>query len=143
LIRDKTVHEPYGNIDHILVSHHAIFVIETKNWDGAYACDGDDWTNRYEGDFKSIDYALEHSLSKRVKGNAVILKERIESGLSKSIWVQGLIVFANFNVKLSVTNDSTVPVVKATELCKHIKSYGPIDFSSEELQTIAYFISHL
>jgi hypothetical protein len=76
LINDTVVRRPYGNIDHILVSHNGIFVIETKNWGGSVLCDDDGWKRRFEGNFKSIDYPLE-SLSIRVKGNAAKLSSLI------------------------------------------------------------------
>ena len=138
------LHRPFGNIDHILISPHGIFVIETKNWGGYVLCDGDEWKMRFEGNFKSIDYPLE-SLSIRVKGNAAKLSQLIKSKLyqdSMDVWVEGIIIFVNPDIKLSIKN-SEVSVVTVENLCKYIEHQMPkTNFSSRDLQSIANFIGH-
>lgn len=142
LINDIMLHRPFGNIDHILISPHGIFVIETKNWGGYVLCDGDEWKRHFEGNFKSIDYPLE-SLSIRVKGNAAKLSQLIKSKLyrdSMDVWVEGIIIFVNPDIKLSITN-SAVSVLKVENMCKYIQHQKPeTNFSSRDLQSIANFL---
>jgi len=142
LINDIMLHRPFGNIDHILISPHGIFVIETKNWEGYVLCDGDEWKMHFEGNFKSIDYPLE-SLSIRVKGNAAKLSQLIKSKLyrdSMNVWVDGIIIFVNSNIKLSI-KDSEVSVVNVENMCKYIQHQTlKTNFSSRDLQSIANFL---
>ena len=142
LINDIMLHRPFGNIDHILISPHGIFVIETKNWGGYVLCDGDEWKMHFEGNFKSIDYPKE-SLSKRVKGNAAKLSQLIKSKLyrdSMDVWVDRIIIFTNPDIKLSIMN-SAVSVVTVENLCKYIEHQTPkTNFSSSDLQSIANFL---
>jgi len=142
LINDTMLHRPFGNIDHILISPHGIFVIETKNWGGYVLCEGDEWNMHFEGYFKSIDYPLE-SLSVRVKGNAAKLSQLIKSKLYRDlmdVWVEGIIIFANPDIKLSIKN-SSVSVVTVENLCKYIEHQTPkTNFSPRDLQSIANFL---
>jgi len=141
LINDVMLPERYGNIDHILLCPNGIFAIETKNYEGEIICYGDKWYRHYEGGF-TIDMG---SPSKQVKRNAVKLKQLIESqkNIFKNplkIWVEGIVVFTNFNVNLKL-NKPTVTVLKVEELYDYLKNKeSKIKFSSEELESIRNLI---
>jgi len=155
LINDVMLPERYGNIDHILLCPNGIFVIETKNYEGEIICDGDEWHRHYEGGFtismrgrpywkEPRDYDM-GSPSKQVKGNAVKLKQLIESqkNIFKNplkIWVEGIVVFTNPNVNLKL-NEPTVTVLKVEELYDYLKNKeSKIKFSSKELESIGNLI---
>ncbi len=142
VINDVMLHRPFGNIDHILVSRYGIFVIETKNWGGKVVCDGDNWCKHYEGDNKSLNYEQE-SISKRVKGNAIKLRQLIGSKVFNNlmdVWVGGIVVFTNPEVKLEL-NNPMVAVLRINELCDYIKTQrSETKFSSRDLESIANYI---
>jgi hypothetical protein len=141
LINDILLDRRYGNIDHVLLSPHGIFVIETKNWDGKYRCEGDDW---YLGGEASSGRPLE-SVSIRVKGNAAELSQMVEEELFKNyikIWVQGLVVFTSPSVDLTL-HDPTIQVLRLEELKDFLTNYrspSGVKFSSRDLESIGRFI---
>ena len=151
LINDVNLPNGYGNIDHIVLGNNGIFIIETKNFEGEIICRGDEWIRHYEGGHKismkgrpyyqeDRDYEIK-SPSKQVKGNALKLKQYIESKniFSKSLrlWVEGIVVFTHDNVILHCDN-STVPVFKVDQLCNYIRNKeSKIKFSSHELEKVA------
>lgn len=137
LINDVMLPERYGNIDHILLCPNGIFVIETKNYEGEIICDGDEWHRHYDMG----------SPSKQVKGNAVKLKQLIESqkNIFKNplkIWVEGIVVFTNPNVNLKL-NEPTVTVLKVEELYDYLKNKeSKIKFSSKGGSPLSSVIEH-
>jgi hypothetical protein len=141
LINDILLDRRYGNIDHVLLSPHGIFVIETKNWDGKYRCEGDDW---YLDGGTSSGRPLD-SVSIRVKGNSAKLSQMIEEELFKNymkIWVQGLVVFTSQAVDL-ILHDPTIPVLRLEELKDFLTNYrspSGMKFSSRDLESIGRFI---
>lgn len=141
LINDITLDRAFGNIDHILISKHGIFIIETKNWEGQIICDGDNWNKRYENDYRQFDLDIQ-SISKRIKGNARFLRLLIEDRIFHNlmnIWVEGIIVFTNENAKIKV-NNPTMPVLTIEELNDHITKQPLTEFTSRDLESIANLI---
>ncbi len=146
LINDIMLPERHGNIDHIFLYPNGIFVIETKNYEGEIICNGDEWHRHYEGELwkPSRNYDI-GSPSKQVKGNAVKLKQLIESQKNifrnpLKIWVEGIVVFTNPNVNLKL-NEPTVTVLKVKELYDYLKKKeSKIKFSSKELEMIGKLI---
>ena len=139
LINDVKLPDSYGNIDHILLGPNGIFVIETKNFEGDIRCDGDNWY-QYKQEWKNHEEYERKSPSKQVKGNALRLKQFIESKNifenSFKLWVDGIIVFTSDNVEL-ILNRPTVPVIKIRELYKYIKNKkSNLTFSPQELESI-------
>ncbi|MEK6819744.1 MAG: nuclease-related domain-containing protein, partial [Nanoarchaeota archaeon] len=140
LINDVSLPNGYGNIDHVVLGSNGIFIVETKNFEGEIRCEGNIWY-QFKDTWKIPEEYEIKSPSKQVKGNALKLKQYIESKniFSKSlkIWVEGIVVFTNDNVILRCDN-STVPVLKVDQLCNHIKhKESRIKFSSQELEKIA------
>ena|SRR3989338_1404724 len=81
------------------------------------------------------------SPSKQVKGNALKLKQYVESknifSQSLRLWVDGIVVFTHGNVILRCDNP-TVPVFKVDQLCNYIRNKeSRIKFSSQELEKVA------
>lgn len=139
LINDLKLPESYGNIDHIILGPNGIFVIETKNFEGKIRCVEDVWY-QYKDIWKIPEEHEIKSPSKQVKGNALKLKQFIESKnvFSKSLrlWVDGIVVFTNPNTNLEL-NNPTVLVLKIEELYNYIKNKrSKIKFSSKELELI-------
>jgi len=150
LINDVNLTGVYGNIDHVVLGSNGIFVIETKNFEGEIICEGDEWIRHYEGGLKismkgrpyykeARNYEIK-SPSKQIKGNALKLKQYIQSKniFSKSLrlWVEGIVVFSNDNVSLHCDNP-TVPILRADQLCNYIKNKkSKIKFSPKELEKV-------
>lgn len=139
LINDVSIHDGYGNIDHIVLGPNGVFVIETKNYAGRIVCDGDEWSSQHTGKFNRLIHYDLGSPSRQVKRNAVRVKRVIENlgaFRSKRIWVDGVLVFANKRVHLRI-NNPTVPILRASELLEFIITRETnSEFSAEDLKLI-------
>lgn len=137
LINDVTVPDGYGNIDHIVLGPNGVFVIETKNFAGRIACNGDEWSSQRTSKFNRLTHYDLGSPSRQVKRNAFRVKRLIESidaFKSSKIWVDAILVFANKRVELRI-NNPTVSILRATELPRFIAKRKNISvFSAEELK---------
>jgi hypothetical protein len=138
LINDVTIPDGHGNIDHIVLGPNGIFVIETKNFAGKIACDGDNWSSKHNGKFHRLIHYDLGSPSKQVKRNATRVKRVIaslEAFKSRKIWVDGILVFANKNVQLQI-NNPTVPILRSSQLPNFILTvkskheFSPVDLDS-------------
>lgn len=139
MINDIKLPNSYGNIDHILLGPNGIFVIETKNYEGQIRCDGDLWY-QYKPEWKIAEEHEIKSPSKQVKGNALRLKNFIDSSKifkkPLNIWIDGIVVFTNGDVELNL-NNPTVTILKIDELYDYIKNKkSKTVFSSQELESI-------
>ncbi|HIG93737.1 TPA: NERD domain-containing protein [Candidatus Woesearchaeota archaeon] len=141
LINDVNLPNGYGNIDHVVLGSNGIFIIETKNFEGEIRCEGDNWY-QYKDTWEIPEEYEIKSPSKQVKGNALKLKQYIESknifGKSLRLWVEGMVVFSHDNVILHC-NNPTVPVFKVSQqLGNYIQNReSKIKFSSQELKNVA------
>jgi len=139
LINDVTLGDRYGNIDHIVLGPNGVFVIETKNYAGKIACDGDKWSSQHNGKVNRLTHYDLGSPSKQAKRNATRVKRVIEHLAvfkSKNIWVNGVLVFANKNVQLQISNP-TVPILRSNQLPKFIlTTEGKYRFSPFELNLL-------
>jgi len=139
LINDVMLADGYGNIDHVVLGPNGVFVIETKNYAGKIICDGDKWSSQRNGKFNRLLHYDLGSPSKQVKRNATRVKRVIEHTAmfkSKNIWVNGVLVFANKNVRLQISNP-TVPILRSNQLPNFIlTTEGKNQFSPLELDII-------
>ena len=140
LINDVNLPNGYGNIDHVVLGSNGIFIIETKNFEGEIRCEGNNWY-QYKPEWKIPEEHEIKSPSKQVKGNALKLKQYIESknifGKSLRLWVEGIVVFTHDNVILHCDNP-TVPVFKVNQLCHYVRNKeSKVKFSSQELEKVA------
>jgi hypothetical protein len=118
-----------GDIDHVVLGPNGVFVLETKNWSGKINCNGDDWQRPGKHDMSSP--------SRQAKRNAAKIIHLIDSLRSLSIWVEGIVVFTNRNVKLNI-NNPTVPILKLHQLTSHITAHKAINLlSQQQLEEIA------
>jgi hypothetical protein len=141
LINDIMFSDGCGNIDHVVLGPNGIFVIETKNYGGKIACHGDEWTRQYTskkpGRFSRFIHFELGSPSKQAKRNSMRIKRVIESSKtfkSRRIWVEGIVVFANQNVDLNISNP-TLPILKIGELPSLILTRkSNIQFTLQEIE---------
>ena len=144
LINDVILPSSRGNIDHVLLTPNGIFAIETKHWDGEIICHGDDWLSRYQKGFFSSKCFEMRSPSRQVKKNAFNLSSLIKSEVFHNtfkIWVEGLVVFTNPNVRLEL-NKPSVTILKVNELFNYIINFRQMsELSQNDLQSIGYFIA--
>jgi hypothetical protein len=121
-----------GDIDHIVLGPNGVFVLETKNWSGSISCNGDEWQRAGKRNFSG-------SPSRQVKRNAAKIKQLIDSSPNLSqlgIWVEGIVVFTNKHSTLHV-NNSTVPILKLTQLPSHLIAHrNSRIISTEQLEAI-------
>jgi hypothetical protein len=124
LINNVIPRQGHGNIDHVVLSPRGIFVIETKNWSGKITCHANQWSRK------------RGNPSKQVKVNALRIKDIICSMgqfNSRKIWVEAIVVFSNYNAKLSIS-EPTVEIKRPYELPRYLLEYkGSTQFSLHEL----------
>jgi len=122
-----------GDLDHLVLGPNGIFVIETKNWSGKIACQGDDWQRQDRNKFNG-------SPSRQVKKNTTKIKRLLEAQpalRSHGIWVEPIVVFTNNNIELHL-NKPTVTILRLHELPNYItnyKNYNP--YTVKQLEQIA------
>jgi Nuclease-related domain len=131
LINDVYLHDGGGDIDQIVLGPNGVFVLETKNWSGKIACNGDQWQRPGKHCFKG-------SPSRQVKRNAAKIRTIIDSSQLKSlgIWVEGIVVFTNNHSSLNI-NNPTVPILKLQQLPSYITADKTDNsYTSQQLEQI-------
>lgn len=123
VVHDVALPGMRGNVDHVVLGHNGVFVIETKNHKGFIACNGDSWTQRKIGQLGTPYLGRIGCPSKQVKRNAILLSRLIRSRLGIGLYVNSAIVFTNKAAYLRVEN-SAVPVFRPDDLCQFIKTYA-------------------
>jgi Nuclease-related domain len=117
-------------IDHIVLGPNGVFVLETKNWSGNIACNGDEWQRAGKDNFSG-------SPSRQVKRNAAKIQQLIgdSSNLRQlGVWVEGVVVFTNEHISIKI-NNPTVTILRIPQLPNHIVTYKcSSNFSREQLE---------
>jgi len=127
LINDIVLPKRRANIDHIILGPTGIFVIETKSYGGKIKCERDDWWQD-NGHIKSF--------SKQVKRNSTTLRRFIRKHINKGVWVEGVVVLTDPNIKLELKYPS-VAVLRPQELCNFIRnSQTEFSLSPQELKML-------
>lgn len=127
LINDIVLPKRRANIDHIILGSTGIFVIETKSYDGEIKCERDDWWQD-NGHIKSF--------SKQAKRNSTTLRRFIRKHINKDVWVEGVVVLTDPNIKLELKYPS-VAVLRPHELCNFIRnSQSEFSLSPQELKML-------
>jgi hypothetical protein len=121
-----------GDIDHLVFGPNGIFVLETKNWSGKIICNGDGWHRPGKRDMGSP--------SRQVKRNASKISHLIESMPSlklSTVWVEGIVVFTNSNIKLNL-NNPTVTILTLNQLGNHITTHKAVNpLNQQQIEQIA------
>ncbi len=103
LINDIMLGETGGNIDHVLVCHRGVFVIETKNLTGNIWCNGDYWRKKGERRWYDIP-----SISKQAKNNAARFSDLLHAQLNLRFFVRAVCVFTNPAVVLRLSKPTVI-----------------------------------
>jgi len=132
LLNDLYLRTGGGDIDHVVLGPNGVFVLETKNWSGDIACNGDEWHRGGIHSFKT-------SPSLQVKRNTAKIKHIIDSSPSLGslgVKVEGIVVFTNNHATLHL-NNPTVLILKLPQLPNRItaqKNFG--GYSTLQLEAI-------
>ena len=115
MLKDLTLPENKGNIDHFIVAPHGLYVIETKNYSGRVKGVGDQWY---------INGRPIKSLSKQAKRNAMAMRDTLapifgEHGIIMP-YIYPVLVFVKHRGRLNL-KDPTIPVLKSEELVDFIQ----------------------
>jgi hypothetical protein len=78
---------PYGNIDHLVLSREAVFLIETKAHGGRVSV--------ANGEIRVNNQPPEKDFVAQVVRNTAWLSEQLEGKLSTKIWLKPILVFTN------------------------------------------------
>ena|SRR5438093_10376943 len=94
LLNDVMLPGSKGNLDHVVVGPTGVFIVETKNYSGMYACYGDRWF------FQRIRQKYDiSSVSVQARNNARVLADLLhESGFT--VDVSPVMVFTHPSVQL-------------------------------------------
>ena len=95
----------------MVVGSNGVFVIETKNNNGAISCSGDSWSQWKTGKKGGSYRGKLGSPSKQAKRNAALLRKLIGRRLHTRLFVNALVVFANEKATLNL-KQPTVPVLR-------------------------------
>ncbi len=141
LLEDIVLYPQSGNIDHIVLGHNGIFVIETKNYSGIVRCFGDTWY--HASNPNTMGMRIE-SVSLQVKKNAIMLnaflKNHIVGNFVNRLFVKPIIVFTNGSMQISKKNP-TVTITTSKKLSKLIMNLDTgIYFSNWELERMSQVI---
>lgn len=126
LLNDLTLPDGRGNIDHLIVAPHGLYVIETKNYSGRVKCLGDKWF---------VNGRPIKSLSNQAKGNAVALRNNLAPVFTEHDFmipfIQSVLVFVKHQGQLDLRNP-TVPVLEAEQLANFIQKPGSDSQANQE-----------
>ena len=88
----------YGNLDHVVIGHNGIFVIETKNYSGSFIVRDNEWF--YKG-ANGIQRAKSQP-GKQVMANAMSLRKFLTSnGVNMDgVWVSSIVTLLEKNFKI-------------------------------------------
>ena len=141
LLDDIVLYPHTGNIDHILLGHNGIFVIETKNYSGVIRCIGDLW---YQAGSQNTSGRKIESISSQAKRNATMLNEFLRSHIAGNLigrlFVKPIIVFTNGSMEL-IEKNPTVLCTTPRRLPNVIMNIDTEqNFSPQELETISRII---
>ena len=118
LLNDLYLRDGGGDIDHIVLGPNGVFVLETKNWNGTIACNGDEWQRSGKKNFSG-------SPSRQVNRNAAKIQQIIGGNpnlRALGIVVEGIVVLTNNHATLHVSNP-TVTILKLPQLPNHLTTY--------------------
>lgn len=131
LISDVLRNDKYGNIDHIVVSSKAIFVVETKNYSGDIRSYGNKWQ-------KKLGYRTYRmsSVSGQAIANAHYVDNLIRARLGIRTSALPICVFTNPQVKLKLFKPQ-IPILRLKELVSFVDEEPPHNrFTDFEIKSI-------
>ena len=111
-----------GNFDHVLVGPAGVFLLDSKNFAGDAALEGDELVVRPPDD-PWDDWSCPR-LVQRMRAASAGLKGRIEDGTDVRVWVQPVVVlWGGFPQRVACSSD--VWFVKGTELKAWLRQRPP------------------
>ncbi len=138
LLDDVLLYPGGGNIDHIVLGHNGIFVIETKNYNGVVRCFGDTWYLASHPKAKGMKI---DSISVQVKNNAKMLyrflRSNVVGNFVNRLFIKPILVFTNGSMEMD-TRNPTVIITRPKMLRKLISNLDTgLYFSKWELEKMA------
>jgi hypothetical protein len=129
---------PSGNLDHVVIGPTGVFVIETKDWRGIVAADGN-------GELRLNGKPLPKPHVKRFVGRVMGTKERVQV-LAPGVdpFFRAVMVFTSAWVDAKFGTTGWADCINDTQLVKHIVDCKPgKTLSAEEVAVIAQAFSSL
>jgi len=139
LINSVNFRDGHGDVDHIVLGPNGVFALETKNWSGKIACNGDTWQR--PGRPRSAS-----SPSEQAKRNAIRVRHTIEDykKLAFSLWVEPIVVFTNDHTELYLDRP-TVPILKLLQLPSYVTTHqnlnGSLLYTEQQLELMGKIIA--
>jgi hypothetical protein len=116
-----------GDIDHVVVGPTGVFLIETKTMAGRIVCDPDGTWRRTRVDRAGTRYpAFIGDPAAQVQRSIYAARECLRRRLPtrRSMWIEGLVVFAHPRTELAAEH-SPVAAVRLEHAAAHIRSFAP------------------
>ncbi len=120
-------------VDHVIISHYGVFVLETKNYHGKiYGSGNAEFWNQFLPSFgyKRFGFTQKHQLRNPLLQNTGHVKTLRRVVFGNDIPIYGIVVFPN-DAKLKVTTNQ--PVLSAWELVPYIKRFRDVVLSSDQM----------
>lgn len=114
----------FNEADLIVVGPNSIFVIEVKHNNGSIVgTDGDrEWTvNKVGRGGGEYSKSMRNPIS-QVKKAVWLLSEDMKKKKSRA-WIQGVVLFSNDAVEITISGTSNIPVLRNDEIVEYILSY--------------------
>ena len=118
-------------IDHVVVSVHGIFVVETKNYSGWIMGSehGEEWTKNMYGHKYSFRNPLKQNMA-HIRALQEILN------LSRDKFISIVVFSPHSTIKVNTSQN----VIYTSDLLRVIRQYHSMIFSNQELEQIAFVI---
>ena len=147
-----------GDIDHIVIGKHGVFVIETKTHKGKISCYGDKWYQQKIIGDKQVSTDLGWSPSNQAKRNAILLREFLKERYPKlsNVFIETIAIFPNKETKLIIKKepDNCRIIASLKELINYIlirtltyktsnNNYKDLEFTEKDISELKDIFSNL
>lgn len=120
-------------VDHIVISHYGVFVLETKNVHGkVYGSEHGEFWKQYLPDagYKRYGFTQEHQLRNPIWQNDGHIKTLRRLVFGNSIPIYGIVVFpSNTDINVSAAQ----PVLNMCDMVPYIKQYRDVVLSADQM----------
>lgn len=123
---------PFGNVDHVVVGSTGVFLIDTKNWRGVVAADGN-------GELLYNGQPTEKPMVRPFVGRLMGIKDQIKSLSRLDPYFQGVLVFTSARVDANWGTTGRVHCLRDDQLFDYIvEGKTQRKLSKKEIDSVAH-----
>jgi hypothetical protein len=133
-----------GDIDAVAIGNGRVFVIEAKNHNGSITCDQNGW-HREKNSALGVSYAGEfNDPTAQMNRNIIALKKFFRRADLENIWLNGIIVFTNKEVSLSLGKmPHNIKIVKLPKLGMVMSGASGESYDEERISKIIEMLENI